>query len=53
MTNQEILNIALEQSAWDCNCKPEDFFARENKIVFSKANEKARVYLDTMPGRLL
>ena len=45
MTNQEILNIALEQSAWDCNCKPEDFFARENKIVFSKANEKARVYL--------
>ena len=45
MTNQEILNIALEQSALDCNCNPEDFLSVENKIVFSKPNDKARVYL--------
>jgi len=45
MTNQEILEIALQQSAYDCNCNPEDFLATENKVVISRTNEKARVYL--------
>ena len=45
MTNQEILQIALQQSAYDCNCRPEDFLGSENKVVYSKANEKARAYL--------
>ena len=45
MTNQEILQIALQQSAFDCNCNAEDFLAIENKIVLSKKNEKARVYM--------
>ncbi len=45
MTNQEILNIALRQSAIDCNCKPDDFLLFENKVVLSVANEKARAYL--------
>ena len=45
MTNQEILTIALQQSAYDCNCAPEDFLSSQNKIVFSAPNEKARVYL--------
>lgn len=45
MTNQEIMNIALLQSAFDCNCKPEDFLQNENKVVLSKVNEKARKYL--------
>lgn len=40
MTNQEILQIALQQSAYDCNCNPEDFLATENKIVLSQKNEK-------------
>ena len=45
MTNQEILQIALEQSAIDCNCKTEDFLATENKVVMSRKHEKARAYL--------
>lgn len=45
MTNQEILLIALEQSAIDCNCKPEDFLTAENKVVLSRKHEKARAYL--------
>ena len=45
MTNQEILQIALQQSAYDCNCKAEDFLSSENKVVLSQKNEKARVYL--------
>ena len=45
MTNQDILKIAMEQSAYDCNCQPEDFLSYENKVVLSKANDKARAYL--------
>ena len=45
MTNQDILQIALQQSAYDCNCKIEDFLSNENKVVLSKKHEKARVYL--------
>ncbi len=45
MTNQEILQIALQQSAYDCNCKADDFLSTENKVVLSQANEKARAYL--------
>ena len=42
MTNQEILQIALEQSAIDCNCRAEDFLTEENKVVLSRKHEKAR-----------
>lgn len=45
MTNQEILQIALQQSAYDCNCNTEDFLSTENKIVLSQKSEKARVYM--------
>lgn len=45
MTNQEILQIALEQSAIDCNCGAEDFLAEGNKVVLSRKHEKARAYL--------
>ena len=45
MTNKEILQIALAQSAIVCNCKREDFLSNENKIVLSAKNEKSRVYL--------
>ncbi|MGN0555020.1 MAG: GNAT family N-acetyltransferase [Candidatus Fimenecus sp.] len=44
-TNQQILQIALQQSAYDCNCKPEDFLSDKNKIVISAKNEKARTYV--------
>lgn len=48
MTNQEILQCALKQSALDLHCAPEDFLASENKIVVSEDNENARRYL-TLP----
>ncbi len=40
MTNQEILQIALQQSALDCNCNPEDFLSSENKVVLSKKTKR-------------
>ena len=45
MTNREILQIALQQSAYDCNCNQADFLSSENKVVLSRKNEKARRYL--------
>ena len=45
MTNKEIWQIALQQSAWDCNCDPEDFISGKNKVTISQKHEKARVYL--------
>ncbi|MBP3479149.1 MAG: GNAT family N-acetyltransferase [Oscillospiraceae bacterium] len=45
MTNAEILQIALQQSAWDCNCAPEDFLSSHNVVVKSACNTKARKYL--------
>ena len=45
MTNKEILEIALRQSAIDCNCKPSDFLKSENVVTESRVNEKARKYL--------
>ena len=48
MTNQEILNVALRQSAEDLSCAPEDFLKNENVVVISKENINARRYL-TLP----
>lgn len=45
MTNREILDIALQQSAIDLSCKPEDFFCGEPKIVYSRPHPQARRYL--------
>lgn len=36
MTQKEILEIALAQSASDSNCAPKDFLSEKNKIVFSE-----------------
>ena len=46
MTNQDILGIALQQSAIDLNCKAEDFIKPENIIVCSAENDSARKYLE-------
>ena len=35
MTNQEILFIAMAQSAIDCNCNTDDFVKTEKVIVSS------------------
>ena len=45
MTNEEILHIALLQSAEDLSCAPADFLKKENVTVLSNTNEKARKYL--------
>ena len=44
MTNQEILRIAMEQSAIDINCDPEDFTASTNRVVLSQIGPLARSY---------
>ena len=45
MTNAEIKNIALEQSAIDLGCSPEDLTGNENIVTISRAHPKARKYL--------
>ena len=45
LSNEEILKIAMYQSAIDANCKLEDFCRTENVIVCSKENNLARKYL--------
>lgn len=45
MTNQEILKIAMAQSAIDLCATPDDFEKSENVVVTSYENESARRYL--------
>lgn len=45
MNNADILHIALEQSAYDCNCKPEDFLRTDSIVTNSIAHPKARKYV--------
>ena len=45
MTNQEILKIAMAQSAIDLSASPDDFEKSENVIVTSQENDGARRYL--------
>lgn len=45
MTNADILRIALQQSAYDCNCAPEDFLRDSSILTESRANPKARSYI--------
>lgn len=48
MTNQDILKVAMRQSALDLNCHERDFCQQENKVVTSAADPNARKYL-TLP----
>lgn len=45
MTNGEILETAMRQSAIDANCRAEDFKSSKNVIVESVKNPNARKYL--------
>ncbi|MBQ9112460.1 MAG: GNAT family N-acetyltransferase [Clostridia bacterium] len=45
MTNEQIWEIALRQSAYDCNCRPEDFLSDKHVVTLSKKHELARKYL--------
>lgn len=44
MTNQDILRIAMQQSAEDCGCRVEDFLLNENVVRPFKLGENARKY---------
>ena len=46
MTDGEILHIALEQSAIDCGCSASDFLSPANTVVVSRADPRARRYLE-------
>ena len=46
MTNKEIWEIAMQQSAYDNNCSPNDFSKSTNVVVVSKEHKKARRYLE-------
>lgn len=46
MTNKQILEIAMKQSAIDSNCNWQDFNGLENKVVISEKNKNARKYLE-------
>ena len=45
MNQNDILRVALNQSALDCSCQPEDFLNVENGYFESKPCEGARKYL--------
>lgn len=45
MTNQDVLRIALRQSAIDSGCSSEDFLSDANKVVLSVNDPQARRYL--------
>ena len=45
MNNSDILRIAMQHSAWDLGCAPEDFTKDEPVFVRSVCGEKARKYL--------
>ena len=45
MTNREMMEIAMRQSAEDMGCRVEDFKADKNVVVPIKLGKKARTYL--------
>ena len=44
MTNEEIIQIAMKQSAMDLNCKPDDFLQSNNVVVKSELGPSAKKY---------
>lgn len=44
LTNHEIIDIAMRQSAIDINCRPADFLKEENVIVAGNIGEGAKKY---------
>ena len=45
MTNREMMELAMRQSAEDMGCRVEDFKADKNLVVPIKLGKKARKYL--------
>lgn len=45
MTNREIMDIALEQSAWDLQCGVSDFFKTDPVIVISRPEKRKKKFM--------
>ena len=45
MTNKDVWRIALQQSAYDFGCAPEDFLRSDNVMTVSRSDPRARKYL--------
>lgn len=45
MTDKDILDIALLQSAWDLSCSPEDFSANHPVVVVSKMDARKKKFM--------
>lgn len=45
MNNRDIMCIAMQQSAYDCNCNAGDFIKKENIVNESVPSDKAKRYL--------
>ena len=43
MTNSDVIEIAMAQSAIDSNCRKEDFNSNENKVVISAKNSNRQL----------
>ncbi len=50
MTNKEIADIAMKQSAEDIGCRPEDFLSNENKAVPFTLGDNAKKYYELPIG---
>lgn len=48
LTYRQLLKRAMDQSAIDLNCSPDDFLCGENRVVYSVPHPQARRYL-TLP----
>lgn len=46
MTQEQIGQIARQQSAIDLNCEADDFLKAENIVVLSRKNDRARKYME-------
>lgn len=46
MTNREVLEIAMKQSAIESGCKVDDFLSNKNKLVLSRKHPQARKYIE-------
>ena len=46
MTNEDVLKIALQQSAYDMGCLPADLLSDRNVVTISRKHPLARKYLD-------
>lgn len=46
LTNEEILRISMQQSAWDLNAAPSDFLREDNVIVRQELGPRAKKYYE-------